>query len=651
MGSLIFDKYEVLKRLAVGGMGEIFLARQHGVAGFDRLVILKSLLPDLADSNEAVDQFLDEARVAATLNHPNVVSIYEVGLWDGIYFIAMEYIEGENVGILMKAVREKKQRLPFSVAARIIHDAAVALDYAHHARSPSGQPLMVVHRDVSPQNIMVRIDGVTKVVDFGVAKAANRSTRTATGVIKGKIRYMPPEQINGGACDHRSDQFSLGVVFWEMLAGQRLFNKAEHDDVSTLRMMLREPIQPPSTVISTMPRELDAIVMRMLQRNPADRYARCRDAASELMRFLERHSAHLAEDEVIKIVGESVGQRIHDKTSDLTPSRENFFISLSERTEVSKSKEEATHRTQFQPPPAPLPVPEPKSRGLMIGAIVAGILLALSGGVMFGLSNTEPIPVQAIIPRAAETAAVDIVEPAGATVFVDNKKIEGRTPVRVDPLEPGAHVVRIELAGFQPTERKLTLRAGEALVLREQLSALPSLLKIESTPPGVTVRAGAIVLGSTPLEVTTLASGVRHELSFDRAEFQPATRIVELTPGETLSLNITLEAQVAPAKPRVRGPKPRPTDTTRVTDPPSVPVPVPVPVAASSEGFLSVRTTPWTKVTIAGAPHGATPLFKLRLHAGKHTVRLTNEQAGIDATRVVEIKGGETTKLDLQLTK
>src|SRR5262245_4910861 len=152
MKSLVFDKYEVLKRLAVGGMGEIFLARQHGVAGFDRLAILKSLLPDLAESSEAVDQFLDEARVAATLNHPNIVSIYEVGKWDGVYFIAMEYIEGENVGILVRTVKERKLHIPFAVSARIIHDAAIGLDHAHNARSPNGTPLMIVHRDVSPQN-------------------------------------------------------------------------------------------------------------------------------------------------------------------------------------------------------------------------------------------------------------------------------------------------------------------------------------------------------------------------------------------------------------------------------------------------------------------------------------------------------------------
>ncbi|MBN2359029.1 MAG: serine/threonine protein kinase, partial [Deltaproteobacteria bacterium] len=156
MADLVFGKYEIVRRLAVGGMGEIFLARQTDVVGLDRLIILKSLLPELADQDKFVEQFLDEARVAATLNHPNIVAIYEVGLWEGAYFIAMEYIHGVTVAQLMRQLVKTKGLMPPWIAARIVHDAAVALDYAHFAKDPSGRPLTVVHRDVSPQNIMVR---------------------------------------------------------------------------------------------------------------------------------------------------------------------------------------------------------------------------------------------------------------------------------------------------------------------------------------------------------------------------------------------------------------------------------------------------------------------------------------------------------------
>src|SRR5581483_11713456 len=211
----IFDKYEIQHRLAVGGMGEVFYAVQRGaVKGFERPVILKNLLPDLAQQEGFIEQFLDEARVAATLNHPNVVSIYEVGLWNGTYFIAMEYIGGRNLSQLIKASLKKNLPIPPAVVARIIHDAAVGLDHAHSAKDGQGRSLNIVHRDISPQNIMVREDGVTKVVDFGIARASNRASRTATGAVKGKLAYMAPEQVTSRNVTGLADQFALGVVLW-----------------------------------------------------------------------------------------------------------------------------------------------------------------------------------------------------------------------------------------------------------------------------------------------------------------------------------------------------------------------------------------------------------------------------------------------------
>ncbi len=254
-------------------MGEIFLARQVGLAGFDRLVILKTMLPELAEEEGLVEQFLDEARVAAKLNHPNIVSMYEVGEWQGRYFIAMEYISGDHVGRLLMAARRAGLKMPPLVAAKIIHDAALALDHAHTARDVDGTPLTVVHRDVSPQNIMVRDDGVTKVIDFGIARAANRSVRTRTGCIKGKAPYMAPEQIAGKPLDGRTDQFALGIVFWELLTHERLFYA--ENDVDVLRMVLNYRIPPPSSVVPNVPPELDEVVLHMLERAPEARYVSC----------------------------------------------------------------------------------------------------------------------------------------------------------------------------------------------------------------------------------------------------------------------------------------------------------------------------------------------------------------------------------------
>ena len=287
MTSLIFGKYEIIRRLAIGGMGEIFLARQRGVAGFDRLVILKSLLPDLAESASAVDMFLDEARVAATLNHPNVVSIYEVGQWDNVYFIGMEYIEGENVGKFMRLILEKKERMPPPVCARIIHDAAVALDYAHRANDVEGRPLMIVHRDVSPENIMVRIDGVTKVVDFGIAKAARRLVETQTGIIRGKLTYMAPEQAFASNVDRRADVFSVGVLLWEAIAGERLWGQLSDPEI--VSRLMQEKIPLVTTVRPDAPADLVELCVRSLARDPDRRPASAADLRSEIETFIALH--------------------------------------------------------------------------------------------------------------------------------------------------------------------------------------------------------------------------------------------------------------------------------------------------------------------------------------------------------------------------
>ncbi|SVE29784.1 uncharacterized protein METZ01_LOCUS482638, partial [marine metagenome] len=219
--TLIFGKYRIIKRLAIGGMGEIFLARQSDTL-IDRYVILKSLLSDLAANQSFVEQFLGEARVAATLNHPHIVSIYEVGAWDGIYFIAMEYIDGPDLAKLLGAAVRARRLISPPLAAKIALDAATALEHATEARDADGNPLNIVHRDISPQNVMLRRDGVTKVVDFGIARAANLASRTLTGQVKGKLAYMPPEQLLGEKVDWRADQYALGVVLWELSTCERL---------------------------------------------------------------------------------------------------------------------------------------------------------------------------------------------------------------------------------------------------------------------------------------------------------------------------------------------------------------------------------------------------------------------------------------------
>ena len=240
MAGIPFGKYQLVKRLARGGMAEVFLASQSGPEGFHRLVAVKRILPHLVDSQDFVRMFLDEARLAAQLSHPNVVHIYDFGKVDEHYFIAMEYTHGVHAGQLIKLAAA--DRLPDVLIARLGADACAGLQYAHDLRDVEGQPLQVVHRDVSPPNLLVSYDGAVKLVDFGIAKAVSCVEQTRPGVVKGKFAYMSPEQTIGQKLDGRSDVFSLAIVLWELLAGKVMIPRT--DPVEGMRM-IRDGRLPP----------------------------------------------------------------------------------------------------------------------------------------------------------------------------------------------------------------------------------------------------------------------------------------------------------------------------------------------------------------------------------------------------------------------
>ena len=255
----------------MGGMAQLYLARQQGPEGFEKLVVVKRILPHLAENDDFVKMFLDEARIAARLNHANVVQIFDLGAQDDSFFIAMEYIHGEDMRRVWKQSEAMGQPVPVPLACRVLIEACAGLDYAHKRTDPvSGRPLGIVHRDVSPQNILVTFEGGVKVVDFGIAKAADQATVTRSGVLKGKYSYMSPEQAAGQRVDCRSDIFALGVVLYELLTGARLFKRGS--DIQTLAAVAECKVMPPSQANPRVPADLDPIVMKALAKDPAERY-------------------------------------------------------------------------------------------------------------------------------------------------------------------------------------------------------------------------------------------------------------------------------------------------------------------------------------------------------------------------------------------
>jgi len=294
-----FGKYTLLSHLATGGMADVFLARQLGPGGFQKECVIKRVLPQLAQdpSNQAfVEMFLQEARIAARLSHPNIVHILDFGQIDGDYFLAMEHVDGVTLESVLDKTRSVGQAaLPWPIAVRIVSNAAEGLDHAHKAKDSSGNPLLLVHRDVSPSNIMVSWDGVAKVLDFGIAKAMSMSVsgakvRTGIGIIKGKVPYMSPEQIQGLDLDARSDVFSLAAVLYELTTGQRPF-PGETTGKLTLEITSREP-RPPEQLNPAFPPDLHPILMRGLAKSVDKRYQSARDFKVDLEQFLaDQHSS------------------------------------------------------------------------------------------------------------------------------------------------------------------------------------------------------------------------------------------------------------------------------------------------------------------------------------------------------------------------
>jgi eukaryotic-like serine/threonine-protein kinase len=278
-------KYELLNKLATGGMAEVYLARATGPMGFEKELVVKRILPHLAADGRFVEMFLAEARLAARLNHPHIVQIFDFGEADGTWYLAMEYIDGLNLRVLSKRAREVGVTLPLAACARIIASVCEGLAYAHERTDPAtGEPLGLIHRDISPDNILLSREGAVKVVDFGIAKVAGQEHRTQTGLVKGKLAYMPPERFRGVGMDRRMDVYALGVVLYELLTGHNPYESSS--DGQLVRAILYEQPVPAARRRPELPLALQHILERALAKECAQRYPDCRTLQSDLEHFI-----------------------------------------------------------------------------------------------------------------------------------------------------------------------------------------------------------------------------------------------------------------------------------------------------------------------------------------------------------------------------
>ncbi|HEY4182992.1 MAG TPA: serine/threonine-protein kinase, partial [Kofleriaceae bacterium] len=278
-------RYQVIKHLADGGMAQVLLARATGIEGFERHVVIKRIHGDRAKDPTFVRMFLDEARLAAALHHTNIAQVHDIGEQDGEFFFAMEYVHGEDARKLLMRLSDKQVKTPLAHVITIVSAAAAALHYAHELRGPDRKPIGLVHRDVSPANILIGYDGTVKVVDFGIAKAVLRSTETLSGMLKGKVAYMAPEQCSGKPVDRRSDVFALGVVLYELITVRRLF-KGDNDFL-TMTAIVQGNIPKPSKLRPDLPDKLEAIVLKALAQDADQRFQTANEMRMALEQFAD----------------------------------------------------------------------------------------------------------------------------------------------------------------------------------------------------------------------------------------------------------------------------------------------------------------------------------------------------------------------------
>lgn len=326
-------RYTLLGSIAKGGMARVYLARMSGSAGFSRLVAIKRLHPELAAEREFVAMLVDEARLAAQLRHTNIVSTLDLVASDGAFSLVLDYVEGLSLSGLWRLAIDRKEPIPRPIAIAILYGVLRGLDAAHEARNEEGHPLGIVHRDVSPQNVLVGIDGISRVIDFGVAKAMGRFESTKPGEVRGKFAYMAPEQLMGRPVTRQVDVYAAGVVLWELLTGARLFSG--DDQRAVCAAVMRGEIPAPSTKDPAIPRELDEIVARATARDVSDRYLTAREMSSALeacetasddevgawVRRLAAKTLHERQRMIQAVPATAAGRSIEDLMSDLARTR------------------------------------------------------------------------------------------------------------------------------------------------------------------------------------------------------------------------------------------------------------------------------------------------------------------------------------------
>lgn len=654
-----FGKYTLLRKLATGGMAELFLALQKSVAGFEKLIVIKRILPAMNSDRAFIDMLLHEARIAATLSHPNIVQIFDVGQVDGTYFIAMEHVHGEDIRSIVRQMKKKGYpTFPREHALGIVMGMCAGLAYAHERSDLDGSQLNIVHRDISPQNVVVTFSGDVKIVDFGIAKSDNKNIdQTKSGKLKGKVPYMSPEQARGDDIDARSDIFATGVMLFELTTGRRLFKGAS--EYETLKLICDREYPRPSQIVTNYPPALERIVMRALEKDRDERYQSAREMQSDLETFIrdERVAVStvamnefmqglfedkLASQKEALLQGKALAEIIDAQASEPPPASQSEFDLAGRSSQQSILSMPAASRTVTEVSanrPRKSVLPWIALAVVLVGAVGAG------GGFWYlkhqkdVLATQLPPPpiVAPVVPHGSITIESD---PAGASIWINGDLRAELTPTKIVELPLGSAIeVKLTKDGFEQAKETLTL-SDQNLDAKVSEKMIAGSVSVDvNVLPAIAAKTAVLLVDGKKIDghaTTGLSSGNQHTVIVSSPGYVDQSVSFLGSPQEAKHLDVTL------AKEPPHRAHPVTTTTTTTTGTTGA-------VSPSGSGKLNVGASGgWCNVSVDGKAQGATPVAGVDLPSGSHKVTCTTPDGKTQSASVV-VAPNDTTRFRFSL--